>query len=271
MYSDKNEKIITLSTIKELKAKKEKIACLTAYDSTFATILDSVGIEIVLVGDSLGMVIQGHKTTVPVKIEDMVYHTKIVSKGIKRSFLISDMPFMSFYSPEVALENAKKLMQDGGAHMIKLEGNKSQINIIEKLALSDIPVCAHIGLRPQSVNKMGGYKVQGKKQDEAESLIEEAKNIESSGADILLLECVSASTAKLLCSAVDIPVIGIGAGIDVDGQILVLYDILGITPGKLPKFSKNYMLNGNSINQAITEYISEVKTEKYPSPEHYFK
>ena len=178
MYTDKNKEVITLNTIKELKANKEKIACLTAYDAAFATILDDIGIEIVLVGDSLGMVIQGHKTTVPVKIKDMVYHTKIVSKGIKRSFLISDMPFMSFYSPEVALENAKKLMQDGGAHMIKLEGNKSQINIIEKLALSDIPVCAHIGLRPQSVNKMGGYKVQGKKQDEAESLIEEAKNIE---------------------------------------------------------------------------------------------
>ncbi|MDG2187512.1 MAG: 3-methyl-2-oxobutanoate hydroxymethyltransferase [Hyphomicrobiales bacterium] len=271
MYNGKDQKTITLSTIRELKSRGEKIACLTAYDSTFAYQLDQAGIEIILVGDSLGMVVQGHKTTIPVKVEDMVYHSRIVSSSINHAFLISDMPFMSFYNPDIALENAKKLMQDGGAHMIKLEGNKSQINIIEKLALSDIPVCAHIGLRPQSVNKMGGYKVQGKENKEAENLINEAKRIEESGADILLLECVSSATAKKVCESVNIPIIGIGAGPDVDAQILVLYDILGITPGKLPKFSKNYMNGQNTIQQAIVDYIEEVKTQKYPSEQHSFK
>ena len=162
-------------------------------------------------------------------------------------------------------------MQDGGAHMVKLEGNQSQLNIIEKLAMSDIPVCAHIGLRPQSVNKMGGYKVQGKENREAENLIDEAVRIEDSGADILLLECVSSLTAKKVTEAINIPIIGIGAGSDVDAQILVLYDILGLTPGKLPKFSKNYMTGKNTIQEAIASYIQEVKTKKYPSEKYSFK
>ncbi|MGI9312113.1 MAG: 3-methyl-2-oxobutanoate hydroxymethyltransferase [Alphaproteobacteria bacterium] len=271
MYDGNDQKTVTLSTIKELKSKGEKIACLTAYDSTFAYQLDQAGIEIILVGDSLGMVIQGHKTTVPVKIEDMIYHSKNVSSSIKSAFLISDMPFMSFYNSDIALENAKRLMQDGGAHMVKLEGNQSQLNIIEKLAMSDIPVCAHIGLRPQSVNKMGGYKVQGKESREAENLINEAARIEDSGADILLLECVSSLTAKKVTEAINIPIIGIGAGSDVDAQILVLYDILGLTPGKLPKFSKNYMTGKNTIQEAIASYIQEVKTKKYPSEKYSFK
>ena len=271
MYDGKQLKSITLNTIRELKQKGEKIACLTAYDATFAHLLDQAGTEIILVGDSLGMVVQGHKTTVPVKIEDMIYHSKIVSSSLNYSFLISDMPFMSFYNPDIAMENAKKLMQDGGAQMIKLEGNQSQINIIEKLAMSDIPICAHIGLRPQSVNKMGGYKVQGKEESDALKLIKEAKKIEASGADILLLECVSSSTAKIVSSEIEIPIIGIGAGPDVDGQILVLYDILGITPGKLPKFSKNFMTGQNTIQEAVVEYINAVKTKSYPAPEHTFK
>ena len=253
------------------KERQEKITMLTCYDSTFAAVLESCKLDSILVGDSLGMVVQGHKTTVPVKIEDMIYHSKIVSSSLNYSFLISDMPFMSFYNPDIAMENAKKLMQDGGAQMIKLEGNQSQINIIEKLAMSDIPICAHIGLKPQSVNKMGGYKVQGKEDSDAEKLIEEAKKIEASGADILLLECVSSSTAKIVSSEIKIPIIGIGAGPDVDGQILVLYDILGITPGKLPKFSKNFMTGTNTIQEAIMEYINAVKTKSYPAPEHTFK
>ena len=178
---------------------------------------------------------------------------------------------MSFYNANVALDNAKRLMQDGGAQMVKLEGNRSQINIIEKLALSDIPICAHIGLRPQSVNKMGGYKVQGKSSNEANALIQEAKKIEDSGADLLLLECVSSQTAKELASEISIPIIGIGAGSEVDGQILVLYDILGISQGQLPKFSKNYMDGNNTIEDAIKQYIQEVKTLKYPTDKHSFK
>ena len=270
--STNNElKSVTLNTLRDLKSKGEKIACLTAYDATFANLVDKAGTEIILVGDSLGMVVQGHKTTVPVKIEDMIYHTKIVASSVNYSFLISDMPFMSFYNANVALDNAKRLMQDGGAQMVKLEGNRSQINIIEKLALSDIPICAHIGLRPQSVNKMGGYKVQGKSSNEANALIQEAKKIEDSGADLLLLECVSSQTAKELASEISIPIIGIGAGLEVDGQILVLYDILGISQGQLPKFSKNYMDGNNTIEDAIKQYIQEVKTLKYPTDKHSFK
>ncbi len=271
MYNNSELKSVTLNTIRQLKSKGEKIACLTAYDAAFANLVDKAGTEIILVGDSLGMVIQGHKTTVPVTIKDMIYHTKIVASSVDYSFIISDMPFMSFYNADVAMDNAKKLMQDGGAQMVKLEGNKSQINIIEKLALSDIPICAHIGLRPQSVNKMGGYKVQGKSSNEAEELIQEAKRIEESGADLLLLECVSSKTAKELSNEITIPIIGIGAGAEVDGQILVLYDILGISPGKLPKFSKNYMDGKNTIKDAIKQYIKEVKTLEYPTDQHSFK
>ena len=271
MYNNSEFKSVTLSTLRDLKSKGEKIACLTAYDATFAHLVDKAGTDIILVGDSLGMVIQGHKTTVPVKIEDMIYHTRIVASSINYSFLISDMPFMSFYDAGIALDSAKRLMQDGGAQMVKLEGNRSQINIIEKLALSDIPICAHIGLRPQSVNKMGGYKVQGKSPNDANMLIQEAKKIEESGADLLLVECVSSQTAKELADEITIPIIGIGAGPDVDGQILVLYDILGISPGKLPKFSKNYMDGNNTIEDAIRQYIQEVKTLKYPTDKHSFK
>ena len=266
MYTNNELKTVTLNTLRDLKSKGEKIACLTAYDATFANLVDKAGTEIILVGDSLGMVVQGHKTTVPVKIEDMIYHTKIVASSVNYSFLISDMPFMSFYNANVALDNAKRLMQDGGAQMVKLEGNRSQINIIEKLALSDIPICAHIGLRPQSVNK-----VQGKSSNEANALIQEAKKIEDSGADLLLLECVSSQTAKELASEISIPIIGIGAGLEVDGQILVLYDILGISQGQLPKFSKNYMDGTNTIEDAIKQYIQEVKTLKYPTDKHSFK
>ena len=271
MYTNNELKSVTLNTLRDLKSKGEKIACLTAYDATFANLVDKAGTELILVVDSLGMVVQGHKTTVPVKIEDMIYHTKIVASSVNYSFLISDMPFMSFYNANVALDNAKRLMQDGGAQMVKLEGNRSQINIIEKLALSDIPICAHIGLRPQSVNKMGGYKVQGKSSNEANALIQEAKKIEDSGADLLLLECVSSQTAKELASEISIPIIGIGAGLEVDGQILVLYDILGISQGQLPKFSKNYMDGNNTIEDAIKQYIQEVKTLKYPTDKHSFK
>tara|TARA_Y100000768_G_scaffold366971_1_gene329617 strand:+ start:401 stop:1216 length:816 start_codon:yes stop_codon:yes gene_type:complete len=271
MYNNNELKSVTLTTLRDLKSRGEKIACLTAYDATFANLVDKSGAEIILVGDSLGMVIQGNKTTVPVKIEDMIYHTKIVASSINYSFLISDMPFMSFYNESIAIDNAKRLMQDGGAQMVKLEGNNSQLNIIEKLANSDIPICAHIGLRPQSVNKMGGYKVQGKSSTEAKILIQEAKKIEDSGADLLLLECVSAQTAMELSKKITIPIIGIGAGPEVDGQILVLYDILGISPGKLPKFSKNYMDGNNTIEDAIKHYIHEVKTLKYPTDEHSFK
>jgi 3-methyl-2-oxobutanoate hydroxymethyltransferase len=265
-----NKKPITLTKLNNMKTQGEKIACITAYDASFARVVDNAGADIVLVGDSLGMVIQGKKTTIPVKIEDMIYHSRIVASALQYSFLITDMPFMSFYTPEIALENASKLMQDGDAQMIKLEGNKSQLNIIEKLSQSDIPICAHIGLRPQSINKIGGYKVYGKSDEEASLLLKEATMIEELGADMILIECVSSLTAKILNQEIKIPIIGIGAGPDVDGQILVLYDILGITSGVSPKFVKNYMKDNNSIDQAIRSYIKEVKNKEYPAPEHCF-
>ena len=265
-----NRKPITLTKLNNMKMQGEKIACITAYDASFARVVDNAGADIVLVGDSLGMVIQGKKTTIPVKMEDMIYHSKIVASALQYSFLITDMPFMSFYTPEIALENASKLMQDGDAQMIKLEGNKSQLNIIEKLSQSDIPICAHIGLRPQSINKIGGYKVYGKSDEEASLLLKEATMIEELGADMILIECVSSLTAKILNQEIKIPIIGIGAGPDVDGQILVLYDILGITSGVSPKFAKNYMKDNSSIDQAIRSYIEEVKNKEYPAPEHCF-
>jgi 3-methyl-2-oxobutanoate hydroxymethyltransferase len=254
-----NRKPITLTKLNNMKTQGEKIACITAYDASFARVVDNAGVDIVLVGDSLGMVIQGKKTTIPVKIEDMIYHSKIVASALQY-----------FYTPEIALENASKLMQDGDAQMIKLEGNKSQLNIIEKLSQSDIPICAHIGLRPQSIHKIGGYKVHGKSDEEASLLLKEAIMIEELGADMILIECVSSSTAKILNQEIKIPIIGIGAGPDVDGQILVLYDILGITSGFAPRFAKNYMKDNNSIDQAIRSYIKEVKNKEYPAPEHCF-
>lgn len=261
---------LTLPALKKMKQHKQPIVALTAYDYSFARLLDKSGIDIILVGDSLGMVIQGHETTIPVSMEDMLYHTSIVSKGVERALLIMDMPFMSYASVERALDNATLALQQAGAQMVKLEGGMDQLPIVAALSRHDIPVCAHIGLKPQSIYKSGSYRVQGRNQKTATLMIEEAAALEKAGADIILLECVPQTLAAEISANTDIPVIGIGAGKDCDGQILVLQDLLGITPGKAPKFSKNFMLENPDIQSAISTYAEDVRNRKFPAEEHSF-
>ena len=261
---------VNIGTLATMKEKGEPIACLTAYDASYAVLVDKAGVDVVLVGDSLGMVIQGHDTTVPVTVDDIIYHTKNVARGLRRAFLVSDMPFMSYTHPEHALENSVRLMQEGGAMMIKLEGGDGQIEIVEYLARHDIPVCAHLGLKPQSVHKIGGFKVQGRDESAAQRITDSAKRLQDAGADIVLLECVPNEVGQAVTQAVDVPVIGIGAGPDVDGQILVLYDILDVTQGRMPKFVHNFMEGRNSPLDAIAAYVNAVKNRDYPAPEHCF-
>lgn len=261
---------VNVSTLRKMKAEREPIACLTAYDASYAVLVDAAGTDLVLVGDSLGMVIQGHDTTVPVTVDDIVYHCRTVARGLRRAFLVADMPFMSYTKPGQALDNAVRLMQDGGAMMVKLEGGDDQVEIVKHLARHDIPVCAHLGLKPQSVHKIGGFKVQGREPDQAKEMLESAKRLQDAGADIVLLECVPNEAGKMITGALDVPVIGIGAGPDVDGQILVLYDILDITQGRTPRFVKNFQAGHDAPLAAIEAYVQAVKDRSYPEPEHCF-
>lgn len=261
---------VNVSTLRKMKADGEKIACLTAYDASFALLVDAGGTDLVLVGDSLGMVIQGHDTTVPVTVGDIIYHTKTVARGLRRAFLVADMPFMSYTDPAQALENAVMLMQEGGAMMVKLEGGDGQIDIVEHLSRHDIPVCAHLGLKPQSVHKIGGFKVQGRDPELARQMVESARRLQDAGADIVLVECVPNELGVAVTQALSVPVIGIGAGPDVDGQILVLYDMLDITKGKTPKFVQNFMKGHDAPFEAVKAYVEAVKTGKYPAAEHCF-
>ncbi len=259
-----------ISMLRKMKEDSLPIACLTAYDASFAQLVDMAGIDVVLVGDSLGMVVQGHDTTVPVTVDDIIYHTAMVARGLTHAFLIADMPFMSYTTPEQALNNAVRLMQEGGSMMVKLEGNEGQVRVVEYLAKHDIPVCAHLGLKPQSVHKIGGFKVQGRDNAIAKQMAQDAKTLQSAGADIILLECVPNEVGQNITKLVDVPVIGIGAGPHVDGQILVLYDVLGITQGRLPRFVKNFMDGAESPLAALGAYVSAVKTGAYPAKEHCF-
>ena len=261
---------VNVATLEKMKAEGEKIACITAYDASFATLVDDAGIDLVLVGDSLGMVIQGHDTTVPVTLNDVIYHCRAVSKGLYRPFLLADMPFMTYSSKEQALDNAVRLMQEGGAKMVKLEGGAGQVEIVEFLAKHDIAVCAHLGLKPQSVHKVGGFRVQGREQAAAEQMMRDAQALEGAGADVVLLECIPSKLGTEITQALHVPVIGIGAGPDTDGQILVLYDVLDITAGRKPKFSKNFMEGSSSPLEAIKAYTEAVKSRSYPAPEHCF-
>lgn len=261
---------VNVGTLRDMKLAREPIACLTAYDASFAELVDLAGTDVVLVGDSLGMVIQGLDTTVPVTVDEMVYHSRCVARGLRHAFLMVDMPFMSYTTAEQALANAVRLMQEGGAMMIKLEVGRGQVAIVEHLASQDIPVCAHLGLKPQSVHKLGGFKVQGREHEAAERMIEDARALERAGADTLLLECVPTALGAAIRDAVQIPVIGIGAGPGVDGQILVLYDVLGITQGRMPRFVKNYMTGRDSPLEALRAYVRAVKDRSYPAEEHCF-
>jgi len=261
---------VNVSTLRSMKEKGEPIACLTAYDASYAALVDIGGVDLVLVGDSLGMVIQGHDTTVPVTVDDVVYHSRAVARGLRRAFLVADMPFMSYTNPEQALDNAVRLMQEGGAMMIKLEGGEGQVDIVEHLASHDIPVCAHVGLKPQSVHKIGGFKVQGRESKQAQEMLVVAKRLQDAGADIVLLECVPNEVGASITSALEVPVIGIGAGPEVDGQILVLYDILDITQGRTPRFVRNFQSGHDSPLGAVQAFVQAVREREYPAPEHCF-
>lgn len=263
-------KKVTLRRLLEMKQTQEKIACLTAYDASFAQLLEKAGIDVVLVGDSLGMVIQGEETTLPVSIDDMLYHTQCVAKGLTNALLITDMPFLSFTSEEEAVLNAGLFMKQGGAHMVKLEGGADQAETVSALNKNGIPVCAHLGLQPQYVHKIGGYRVQGRDQAAADKMLEDALTLQQAGADLMLLECVPEPLAEKITQALEIPVIGIGASAGCDGQILVLYDILDISFGLRPKFSKNFMLSSDGIEDAIRQYVSAVKKGEFPAAEHVF-
>jgi 3-methyl-2-oxobutanoate hydroxymethyltransferase len=245
---------VNVATLGRMKAEGEKIACLTCYDASYAALVDEAGVDVVLVGDSLGMVIQGHDTTVPVTLEHVIYHCRAAARGLYRPFLIADMPFMTYTSREQALQNAVRLMQEGGAKMVKLEGGESQVEIVRFLAGHDIAVCAHLGLRPQSVHKTGGFRVQGREEAAAEQMKRDARSLQDAGADVVLLECIPSD---------------LGAEIT-DGQILVLYDILDVTPGRKPRFVQNFMQGHDSPLAAIRSYVEAVKTRAYPAAEHCF-
>ncbi len=266
---------VTLQTLRNMKQSHEKIAMLTAYDASFAALADQSGVDIILVGDSLGMVVQGHDSTVPVTMDDMIYHTQLVSRVRQHALIMGDMPFMSYTDPQRALDNAMRFMQEGGAHMVKLEGGGNVEQVIKVLTDHNIPVCAHLGLQPQSVHKIGGYKVQGRDPAAAEAMFNEAQVMQAAGADMLLLECVPAALAARISAALTIPTIGIGAGPDCDGQVLVIYDILGISVGRKPKFAKNFLAalpkEGEvSIAAALCGYVNAVKQGQFPTVEQSF-
>ena len=261
---------ITLTTLQSLKQKGEKITMLTCYDATFAHACNQAGVEVLLVGDSLGMVLQGHDSTLPVTNDEMAYHVACVKRGNQDALILADMPFMANATLEQSLNNSAQLMK-AGAHMVKVEGAVWLAESIRLMTERGIPVCAHMGLTPQTVNVLGGYKVQGRNENQARQMRADAIALEQAGAAMLLLECVPSELAKEITHAVKIPVIGIGAGSDTDGQVLVLHDMLGLSlTGRVPKFVKNFMTGQPDIQSALSTYVTEVKTVSFPGPEHGF-
>ena len=262
--------LVTISKLQEMRQAGEKIAVLTAYDASFTALMDQAGIDVILIGDSLGNVVQGESSTIPVTLEHMVYHTSCVAKGQESAFLIADMPFGSYSTPEQAMLNAAELMR-AGAHMVKLEGGAWLAQTVKFLVERSVPVSAHLGLLPQSVHTIGGFKVQGKSTESAQMLINDAKALQEAGAQLLVLEAIPSELGKKVTDAIQIPTIGIGAGPDCSGQVLVMHDMLGAFPGRSPKFVKNFLSGQSSIEAAFKSYIQEVKTGKFPGPEHCFK
>jgi 3-methyl-2-oxobutanoate hydroxymethyltransferase len=273
MYAD-NEKgaaraAMTVPRLRQMKAEGQRIVALTAYDASFARLLDANGVDVVLVGDSLGMVVQGHKSTLPVTVEDIVYHTACVSRGLRGALLIADLPFQSYATAERALDASAPMLAAGGASMVKLEGAGVMLDTIHFLSERDIPVCAHLGLTPQSVLRLGGYKVQGREQAAAARLLADAEAVAAAGAELLVLECVPSALAAEITARLAIPTIGIGAGPSCDGQILVLHDMLGINSGhRRPRFVKNFMEHAESIAGAVKAYADAVRDGSFPGPEH---
>lgn len=261
-----------IAQLKSLKQAGEKITSVTVYDASFAQHVEEAGIEVMLVGDTLGMVVQGNTTTIPVSVDHMVYHSQIVARGSQGHALrVVDMPFMSYTDMDKALKNAQRIMQEGQAHVVKLEGAGPIIDLVAQFSQFGVPVCAHLGLLPQSINKLGKYKIQGRELHQAQQIINDANAMQEAGAEMLILECVPQDLAKTISQNLQIPVIGIGAGPYCDGQVLVLYDLLGITPGHIPKFSKNYLKKTGSVQEALKLYVSEVKSGDFPGPDHSYK
>lgn len=261
-------KAVTINTLYDHKSAGRKFPVITAYDSAFARQIALAEIDVVLVGDSLGNVVLGYSSTVPVTMGDMLHHTAAVARGNSTSLLIADMPFMSYATAELTLDNAALLMQ-AGAQMVKLEGGAWLENSVSLLAERGIPVCGHLGLTPQSVNKLGGYKVQGRDTEAAEQILHDAECLQAAGADLLVLECVPAALAGRITQQLRIPVIGIGAGADTDAQVLVLYDMLGFSP-RIPKFTKNFLTETGDVQAALLAYAKAVRDGEFPQPEHGF-
>jgi 3-methyl-2-oxobutanoate hydroxymethyltransferase len=269
--SASERKPVTVPGLHAMKAQGQRIAMLTAYDASFAWQLENAGIDVALVGDSLGMVIQGHSSTLPVTLDHMVYHTSAVARGLSATLLVADLPFMADRDIPYVLEAGARLIGEAGAAMVKIEGAASHIlDAIAALTARAIPVCAHLGLTPQSVHKFGGFRIQGREQDAADRVLAEAIAVQAAGADLLVLEGVPVALGQRVTSAMTIPVIGIGAGPHCDGQVLVIHDMLGITPGKRPKFSKDFLAGNGSVAAAIAAYAAEVRSGAFPAPEHCF-
>ena len=262
---------VTIRTLRKMRQDGDKIAMLTCYDATFASLLDACQVDVLLIGDSLGMVIQGKQHTLSVTLDDIIYHVGCVSRGTTRALIVADMPFATFQeSPQTAFRHAARILK-AGAHMIKLEGGAYLHETVRFLTERGIPVCAHIGLTPQSVNQLGGYVVQGKTADAECRLVEDAQAMEAAGASLIVIEAVPAALGRTITEQVSIPTIGIGAGPDCSGQVLVLYDILGIYSARKPKFVKNFMAESNSITDAIAAYVQAVKSGTFPEDIHCFK
>lgn len=261
---------VTVTRLMSMKADGEKIAMLTCYDASFAALMDGCGVDILLIGDSLGMVVAGHNSTLPVTMDEMLYHTACVARGARRPLIVADMPFGSYQkSPEQAYENAARFLA-AGAHMVKLEGGEWLMPTIEFLVRRDIPVCGHIGLTPQSVHALGGYKVQGRGDEAAARLMREAASLERTGVSLLVLEAIPREVGANVSKSIKIPTIGIGAGPECDGQVLVMHDLLGVYPGRKARFVKNFMEGSDSIQTAVGNYVKAVKAKEFPAAEHCF-
>ncbi len=275
MYSSEPGALTTaplaVPSFRRMKAQGQRIVCLTAYDASFATAMDAAGVDLVLVGDSLGMVVQGHASTLPVTVDQMVYHSAAVARGLRRAVLMADLPYQSYATPQRALESAARLQAEGQAAIVKLEGAGHVLDSIEFLSARDIPVCAHLGLTPQSVLKLGGYRVQGRDAQAAQRLREDARRVTEAGAELLVLECVPAGLAAEITRDIAIATIGIGAGPDCDGQVLVMHDLLGVTPGRRPRFVKDFLAGAGTVEAAFLAYAEAVRSGSFPAPEHCFQ
>ncbi len=262
------DKVISINTLRKMKSEGEKFVTVALYDAPMAAMAQKTGVEVLLVGDSLGMTVLGYDSTIPVTMEQMIYHIEAVKRGNNKSLIMGDLPFMTYATPEQALTNAARVMR-AGANMVKIEGGEWLADTVRMLGERGIPVCAHLGLTPQSVNKFGGFRVQGKNEEQADKILRDAKLLDEAGADLLVLECVPIALAKKITESVKMPTIGIGAGRDTDAQVLVINDILGLTP-QPPKFAKNFLAEAGDIPNALLKYAVDVKKGTFPSDEHHF-